>query len=96
MIWRAGNRCLTDIGMAIAGDPPVIGNLEFSRSSINASFTDHAASMWRQINGTTESHWNTTINLDIHESCAPHINAPFPGLSANLQRWMISKFGSQH
>jgi hypothetical protein len=86
---------LSDISLAAAGEPSVVGNLQFSLQSANTGFTDNAASLWLQIDGTTESRWDATIAGIVHNLDAPRINALFTGLSPDLERWIIGKFGNK-
>ena len=96
VVLRVENRRLTDTSIANADDPQFVGNLEFSLRSANGSYTDHAARLRLQLNGVTQSHWNTTIASIVDGPDAPHINAQFTGLSPYLQGWIIDKFDSQH
>ena len=75
---------LSDISLAAAGKSPVVGNLQFSLQSADTGFSDNAASLWLQIDGTTESRRDATIAGIVHNPDAPRINALFTGLSPNL------------
>ena len=86
---------LADIRLAAAGEPPVVGNLQFALRLANAGFTDNAASLWLQLDGTTESRWDATIAGIVHNPDAPRITAQFGGLSPDLERWIIGKFGNK-
>lgn len=93
--FAAGTGRLADISLAAADEPPVVGNLEFSLRLATTGFTDHAASVWLQLDGTTESQWEATIAGILHDPDAPHINAQFTALSSNLQRRIIGKFSNK-
>ena len=86
---------LSDISLAAAGEPSVVGTLQFSLQSANTGFSDNAASLWLQIDSTTESRWDATIAGILHNPDAPRINALFTGLSPDLERWIIGKFGNK-
>jgi len=51
--------------------------------------------LWLQIDSTTESRWDATIAGIVHNPDAPRINALFTGLSPDLERWIIGKFGNK-